>query len=206
MAQPDLNSLVRASVDGDESAWQDLWRAIEPRLVATLRRATFLGRLSQSEDDCRNIAVEVMGRLRANRFGRLGHYLDALRDNPTLPFMAWLAVVAKRSAIDYMRAHETYIDRRRDEQASKPGGWRDVTGLPDDSQLGARPPYTERGTAHEVMEFAGSDLPMEQRAALEAWLAGSTFEEIAGAGDADDAEKRVRAALRRVRRRFRENG
>src|SRR5262249_6584228 len=109
-------------------------------------------------------------------------------------------VVAKRIAIDYKRGHETYIDRRHVEDASRPGGWRDVGTLPGDSRLpGDRPPVTARGTAHELL--AGTALPPEQRAALEAWLAGATFEEIG-----DDAEKRVRAALRRIRRRFREDG
>jgi DNA-directed RNA polymerase specialized sigma24 family protein len=201
---PDLERLARTALNGDEDAWQELWQAVEPRLYAVLRRPQVLGKLSQSVDDCRNIIVEVMGRLRANDYARLGQFVLARERNPALPFMAWLIVVAKRVAIDYMRAHEFYIDRRHVDGASSPGRWREPEPLPSDSQApGERPPITNRGTALELVAFAGSDLPAEQRSALEAWLQGSSFAEIAGSGDVKEAENRVRAALRRLRRRFR---
>jgi hypothetical protein len=41
-----------------------------------------------------------------------------------MALQAWLIVVAKRVAIDYMRGLDTYIDRRREPGASKPGGRR----------------------------------------------------------------------------------
>ncbi len=204
MATLDIDALVRETLAGHEGAWQRLWQAVEPTLYATLRRPNLLGRLSQSEDDCRNIVVEVMSRLRADDFARLGQYAEARRQNPALPFMGWLVVVAKRVAIDYLRAQETYIDRRHVKDASSPGAWRDIVTLPGDSQLpGARPAITGLGTAREMLDFAGEDLPAEQRAALSAWLEGASFAEIAGGGDPRDAEKRVRAALERIRRKFR---
>jgi DNA-directed RNA polymerase specialized sigma24 family protein len=200
-----IEGLVRDTLAGDEAAWQRLWQAVEPKLYATLRRPHLLGRLSQSEDDCRNIVVEVMARLRADSFARLGQYAAARRENPSLPFMGWLVVVAKRVAIDYLRAHETYIDRRHVENASTPGTWRELVPLPSDSELpGGRPAITGRGTAHELLSFA-ADLPKDQWGALAAWLEGATFAEIAAGGDAKDAEKRVRAALERIRRRFRKD-
>jgi DNA-directed RNA polymerase specialized sigma24 family protein len=166
------------------------------------RRPHLLGRLSQSEDDCRNIVVEVMARLRADSFARLEQYAAARRENPSLPFMGWLVVVAKRVAIDYLRAHETYVDRRHVEGASSPGTWRQLVALPSDSELpGERPAITGRGTAHELLSFA-ADLPEDQRTALAAWLEGATFVDLAADGDARDAEKRVRAGLERIRRRF----
>jgi len=206
MAVAELQALVGEALAGDELAWQRLWQHVEPALYATLRRPQVLGRLSQSEDDCRNIVVEVMARLRANQFARLGQYVEARRRNPAVPFMAWLIVVAKRVAIDYLRGHETYVDRRHEKDASSPGAWRDIRALPADSQLpGARPAMTSRGTARAMYAFASAELPADQRRALAAWLEGATFEEIAAGGDAKDAEKRVRAALVRLRRRFRED-
>lgn len=204
MDLPDVEVWVDETLAGNEASWQKLWQAVEPRLYATLRRPNLLGRLSQSEDDCRSIVVEVMARLRANGYARLKNFVEARRLCPTLPFMAWLIVVAKRVAIDYLRAHEAYIDRRHVEDASSPGAWREIGSLPSDSQLpGERPAYTGKGTAHELLAYAGSDLPEDQRHALEAWLAGATFEEIAAGGDAREAEKTVRAALQRLRRQFR---
>lgn len=205
VAVADIQGLVSDTLAGSEAAWQRLWQHVEPTLYATLRRPQVLGRLSQSEDDCRNIVVEVMARLRADRFARLAQYAEARRQNPAIPFMGWLVVVAKRVAIDYMRGHEGYVDRRHEKDASSAGKWREIRTLPSDSQLpGARPAATGRGTAHELYAFAGSELPADQRAALAAWLEGSTFEEIAAGGDPKEAEKLVRAALVRLRRRFRE--
>jgi DNA-directed RNA polymerase specialized sigma24 family protein len=206
MRGPDLDALVRDTLEGDEAAWRKLWQAVEPSLYARLRRPHVLGRLSQSEDDCRNIVVEVMGRLRANDFGRLRQFVEAQRQNPAVPFMGWLLVVAKRVAIDYLRGMETYIDRRHEKDASTPGAWHQVGALPSESKLpGVRPPVTGRGTARELMAYAGDELPPDQQAALAAWLGGSSFEEIAAGGDSKDAEKLVRAALVKLRRHFRKD-
>jgi DNA-directed RNA polymerase specialized sigma24 family protein len=203
---PDLDALVKATLAGEESAWRELWQAVEPSLYAKLRRPQVLGRLSQSEDDCRNIVVEVMGRLRVNDFGRLRQFAEAQQQNPAVPFMGWLLVVAKRVAIDYLRGVDTYIDRRHEKNASTPGAWHQVGALPSDSKLpGIRPPVTSRGTARELLAYAGDELPAEQQAALAAWLGGSSFEEIAAGGDPKDAERLVRAALVRLRRHFRED-
>jgi DNA-directed RNA polymerase specialized sigma24 family protein len=206
MGPSEIDGLVGDTLGGDEAAWHKLWQAVEPKLYATLRRPNLLGRLSQSEDDCRNIVVDVMARLRADGYARLAQYAAARRDNPGLPFIGWLVVVAKRVAVDYLRAHEAYVDRRHIPDASSPGKWREVVTLPPDSQLpGARPSVTGRGAAHELLTFAAG-LPEDQRAALTAWLAGATFEDIAAGGDAKEAERRVRAALERIRRRFRKGG
>src|SRR5512134_1324145 len=103
MVAPPLEELVRRVLDGDDAAWQAFWQAVEPRLYALLRRPRFLGRLSQSEDDCRNIVVDVMHALRAAEHARLRRFLEARAANPALPFFAWLVVIAKRLAIDYQR-------------------------------------------------------------------------------------------------------
>jgi hypothetical protein len=72
---------------------------------------------------------------------------------------------------------------------------------------GERPPITNLGTARELIEFAGESLDADQRAALGAWTRGDGFDEIAKAlnlsGGKKDAERLVRAALERIRRRFR---
>lgn len=200
-----MQDLVEGTLAGDERAWQRLWQRVEPALYATLRRPQVLGKLSQSEDDCRNIVVEVMARLREHGFARLGRYAEARRSNPALPFMGWLVVVAKRVAIDYMRVHEAYIDRRHQKDASSPGAWREVGTLPSDSQLpAARPPVTARGAAREMYAYARAALPAAQQSALGGWLEGGTFEELAEGGDPRAAEKLVRSALVRLRRQFRE--
>src|SRR5688572_658975 len=112
--EEELETLVVAAAAQNESAWQRLWAVIEPPLSRIIAQPRFLGRLGQREDDRRNIVVAVMGRLRADHFGRLQLYLDARRTNPRLRFLSWLRVVAKRVGIDYLRAHPDYV-RRHDE-------------------------------------------------------------------------------------------
>jgi len=91
---------------------------------------------------------------------RLRRYREAQRQNRELPFLGWLVVVARRVAIDYLRGHEAYIDRRHVKDASSPGAWRPVGPLPADSRLsGGRPPVTARGTVRQMLEFARDELP-----------------------------------------------
>lgn len=205
----ELETLVTAAAANDELAWQRLWAAIEPPLSRIVAQPRFLGRLGQREDDRRNIVVAVMARLRADDFGRLHMYLEARKANPRLRFLSWLRVVAKRVGIDYMRAHPDYV-RRHDTDASRPGAWVDAGTLPPASQLlGERPPVTNRGTARELLSYAAGAIPDDQRRALELWTQSETFEDIAkalGLRKASEAERMVRAAIERLRRRFRDAG
>src|SRR5262245_40196138 len=142
-----VEALVQRVIEGDAGAWKELWRTVEPRLFAMLRRPRFIGRLSQSEDDCRNICVEVLGALQADDHARLKRYAEARAQNPALPFFAWLVVVAKRMAIDYMRRQDGYHDLRGKGDGAK-GEWATSATLPADSQLdGGRPAYTDGAEA-----------------------------------------------------------
>jgi DNA-directed RNA polymerase specialized sigma24 family protein len=204
-----IEALVTAAAAEDEAAWQRLWSAIEPPLSRIVAQPRFLGRLGQREDDRRNIVVAVMARLRADHFHRLHLYMEARASNPRLRFLSWLRVVAKRVGIDYLRSHPDYV-RRHDANASRPGAWIDPGTLPPASQIaGERPPVTNRGTARELLQFAAGAIPDEQRQALELWAQSETFAEIARVLALDSpshAERVVRAAIERLRRKFRPEG
>lgn len=207
--QTQLEEMVESAAAGEDRAWTDLWSAVHPRLLRLASSPRVSGRMSQNEDDCRNIVVEVMARLRDSQFRRLKLYLDAKRENPDLAFEPWLVVVARRVAVDYLRGHGEYIDRRRNRNPeSAPGRWVHVEKLTTDSRLeGDRPPVTNQGAALTMMRYAYKELPKEQLTALERWLLGASFEDIASEldiGGAKDAEKLVRAALQRLRRTFRD--
>ena len=205
--EQELEALVVAVAGADELAWQQLWRMIEPPLLRIIAQPQFLARLGQREDDRRNIVVAVMARLRGGKFQRLRLYIDARRENPRLRFISWLRVVAKRVGIDYLRAHPDYV-RRTDTNASAPGRWVDAGTLPPASQLvGERPPVTNRGTARELLQFAAGVVPEPQVRALQLWAHGESFDDIATTlelASARDAEKSVRAAIERLRRKYRE--
>ena len=204
--EDEIERLVDAAATGDEAAWQRLWAAIEPPLSRIIAQPRFLGRLGQREDDRRNIVVSVMARLRADDFHRLRLYLEARESNPRLRFLSWLRVVSKRVGIDYLRAHPDYV-RRHDQGASRPGAWVDPKTLPPASQIaGERPPITNRGTARELLSFAAGAIPDDQRRALELWSQSEGFDDIAralGLAGPQEAERVVRAAIERLRRKFR---
>lgn len=211
MAGGDVVGLVADAASGSESAWSALWLQLEPMLIRFARSPRVSGPMSESEDDCRNIVVEVMARLRDDGFRRLRLFVERCEGNPALQFEPWLRVVARRVTIDYMRGHGDYIDRRRNRNpSSPPGRWVQHTPLTSTSRLhGIRPPVTNRGAAMTMLRYAYRELPADQMRALERWIVGTGFGEIAeelALGGPDDAKKLVRAALQRLRREFRRTG
>lgn len=203
----ELEKLVEAAAGGDAAAWQHLLAALAPPLTRIVGQPRFLGRLSQRDDDRDNIVISVFERLRANDHARLKLYLEARAANPQLKFLSWLRVVAKRVGIDYQRAHPDYL-RRHDANASKPGEWVQAGTLPPGSQLfGERPPITNLGTAHELLQYARSGaLSEDQQRAIELWSQGEGFPDIAttlGLKSSQAAERMVRAGLERLRRKYR---
>lgn len=207
-----LEVLVARAAEGDTSAWRAVWEDVEPWLEKVVGNPRFLGRVGQRDDDRSNIIVEVMARLHSDGFHRLKLYVETRRTSPQLKFKTWLRVVTKRVGIDYLRGHENYVDRRRDpNRGSAPGQWIEPGTLPSQSKLpGERPPMTNRGTALELLRYASGAVPEPQLSALELWTEGASYDDIAreleieGGGAA--AEKLVRAAIERLRRKFRTEG
>jgi DNA-directed RNA polymerase specialized sigma24 family protein len=201
-----LELLVEQAADGDELAWQSLWGLLDSQLDRLVRRHRLLGRLSDREDDRRGVVVLVMDKLRQDGFRRLKLFRDERRRNPDLAPMAWLAVVTRHAAIDYLRAHPDYVAAAPRDGSRRPGNVVEPVDLPSESRLGLRPPMTMKGTAGEVINYARRELSPQQRGALELWLAGHSAADIAvtiGTASVDEAERIVRAAIERLRRRFR---
>jgi DNA-directed RNA polymerase specialized sigma24 family protein len=177
--------------------------------MALVAQPRFLARLSRQEDDRRSVALAVMERLREADHRRLKMFLEARRHDPRLSFMAWLSVVAKRVGIDYQRAHPEYLDLRG-QGGSAPGAWVEVEALRSEWRLaGKRPPVTAAGTAREMLDYARRELPPQQRQAVALWTQGASSAEIArslGLAEAAAAERILRAALERLRRKFRTSG
>jgi DNA-directed RNA polymerase specialized sigma24 family protein len=203
VSDDELEALLPGVIDGDELGWKRLWRALEPLLLRMLAQPRVFGRLSQREDDRRDVVVAVMGRLRADDFHRLRLYREAKCADAELRFPSWLRVVAKRVSIDHIRAHPEWM-RRTEPDASAAGRWVASETLPPPSRIGGdRPPITNHQAAREVLEQARATVDDVQFRALELWSSGESFEDIAGAmglGDASQAQKVVRAAIGRVRR------
>jgi DNA-directed RNA polymerase specialized sigma24 family protein len=202
--EPELEDLVALVLRGEVAAWTDLWRLLEPRLTALVRNPRLLGRLARRDDDVRNVVLEVMRKLHEDGHRRLTAFAEVRAKKPDLALMSWLAVLARRTAIDYLRGHGEYLDQRH--LGGVAGAWVEPVTLPTDGKLPRkRPPITDLGTARQLLSYAGAHLPPEQRAALEAWVQGHGFAEIQrdlGLAAPKDAERLVRAALERLRRKF----
>jgi DNA-directed RNA polymerase specialized sigma24 family protein len=205
----DFERLVVAASAGEESSWQELWRRLEPKLAAVLRKPSVLGPLSRLEDPVQDVLVAVMAKLRDDGFRRLRAYVEARRANPALSFLPWVTVVAKRAAIDRIRADPNYIDVRSND-GKRSGEWIQADGSLDDYKLaGARLPITNRVTARQILRIAGDALSAPQRRAVELWTEEASSEHIArelGLASAREAELLVRAGVERLRRRLRKDG
>jgi DNA-directed RNA polymerase specialized sigma24 family protein len=205
-----IEVLVARAAGGDSGAWRELWEHVEPWLDRVVANPRFLGRVGQRDDDRSNIVVEVMARLHADNFHRLKLYVETRASSPNLKFKTWLRVVTKRVGIDYLRGHQSYIDRRRDpDRGSAPGQWIEPGTLPPASKLpGERPPVTNRGTALELLRYAATTVPEPQLSAIELWTEGAGYDDIARqlelADGPAEAERLVRAVLERLRRKFRD--
>ncbi len=112
MADDDqLWELLRAVTRGSD-AWPALMAALEPELVAMAARAP-IGRLRGRDDSPRDIVTRVFDRLHARDFAAIRKLCDT---QPRPELRAWLRVVVRRAAIDYMRRSPEF-DRGNAERA-----------------------------------------------------------------------------------------
>ncbi|HEX4418599.1 MAG TPA: hypothetical protein VH165_11900 [Kofleriaceae bacterium] len=94
-----LWELLRAIAGGDTAQWPALLAELEP-VVAGFARRQPIGRLRDREDTPREIVTRVFARLHARDHAAI-QKLCALDPAPEL--RAWLRVVVRRAAIDYLR-------------------------------------------------------------------------------------------------------
>ena len=99
-----LWQLFHAVTSRGADAWPPLAAELDPILVAMARHQP-LGRLRDRDDTPREIVTRVLSRLHRRNFEAI-HKLCGLSPRPEL--RAWLAVLVKRSAIDYMRESPEY--------------------------------------------------------------------------------------------------
>lgn len=121
------------------------------------------------------------------------------------PFRAWLLTLVRYVATDYVRFRMGWS---RD--SSKRAVNTDADRLSDGPEAGARPPMTDfltvKALLTEIEEHTAA-FPADMREALERWTRDESYDQIATAMDLADpgsARKLVRAALARLRDRFRE--
>ncbi len=100
----ELWTLMQAVADKGDDAWHALLEKLEPELRQMAKRQP-IGRLRDHEDSPREIVTRTIARLRAREFSAIKK-LVVMDPRPEL--VAWLRVLVKRSAIDYMRESPEY--------------------------------------------------------------------------------------------------
>jgi DNA-directed RNA polymerase specialized sigma24 family protein len=201
---PNILKTIRRVLAGERSAWTELWQKAEPIVVEVSRRATTAYPIRASEDERRSVVVLTMARLEADGFRRLRLFLeDAERRNDPAGdetrFVAWLATVATRVAID--RARKVRPAERANAASDPIEAGAEITDR-------RAPDIERRATARGVLQSARHELTQPQFDALVAWLVGDDASDIARRlhlADANEAERLVRSAIKRLRDRYRTN-
>lgn len=196
-----LTVLAARAAQGDRRAWHALWQALEPRIWALTGRWQLAGPLCTRADDRREIVLRVMAKLRHGGFRRLRAFVESAGGASDAALVAWLSAVTTRVAIDAQRAHPEHLGR------TERARWVSLVPLDDAPLPVAERDLAAHATVLRVLERARDDLTAQQLTALSMWLEGESNQAIAlrlGAATPEDAHRTLRAALKRLRDRFRE--
>lgn len=195
--------LARRVAAGDAAAFRPLFEALWEPCLRLVRAKSALR--PANEDDAREVVTRVMGKLEQDDHRALRLYVEWAERHPDKDFADWIKIAVANAVRDYVR------ERRGASGADAPGSPSAkrllnelANSLPIDD-VGFRPPVTDAQTARQLLEFARGSLPDDQRAALEDWLLGASYEAIAegrGLPDADAGKRLVRAAVAVLRRRY----
>jgi hypothetical protein len=204
MAADNDDAGAREVVDGKPEAWRRFFASHAPTVQRLVRASRSMGSLARSEDHCRTVMARVFERLRRDDHRALRLFVAWSERHPAKGFDDWLTVVVTNVIRDFVS--------ERLAVASADGGSVKALieladELPEDSAaLQVLPHATTRETARQLIELARATLSDEHLACLIAWLEGWDFQEIAdrhALADGRSAERQVRAALARLRRRAR---
>lgn len=203
-----LAGYVPRVVGGDKAAWRELAARLEPLLIQLLRRTRTLGPLRHNVDDCRAVMISVLERLSKDDYRGLRLFRSWLDAHPGKDFGDWIRIVTVNLARDHMSSRLGDADRSDGEAPPNKRMLNTLASLlpgGDDERLGFRPLMTQVQLARELLEYAERALDPAQLRALRGWMDGASFADLAaelGLASQRDADKLVRAALARLRRRF----
>jgi len=203
-----LATHVPRVLGGDASAWQELVAQLEPHLMQLLRRSRALGPMRRNPDDCRAVMTSVLERLKKDDYRGLRLFQPWADANPGKDFGDWIRIVTVNLARDHVSSRLGLAAQRDGEPAINKRLLHTLASMlpaDDDRRLAFRPLVTDLQLARELLEYAARALDRAQLRALRRWMDGASFDELAdelGLATPRDADKLVRAALARLRRRF----
>jgi DNA-directed RNA polymerase specialized sigma24 family protein len=161
-----------------------------------------MGRYGRSEDHVRNVATRLVEKIGAVK--SLASYFAWRERNAERGFGDWIRIVTTNAARDYVRQTLREPSERVSE-LDRTALMNDFASSPVPDGASVRQPITVAQTARQLLDFAKARLDGPQLGALERWMEGCDFEDIAtelGLASSDEARKLVRAAVATLRREF----
>lgn len=101
----EVERLLVAIVDGEAGAWEALQAVVHGELVR-LARLQPIGRLRGDVDAAHEIALRVLDRMHARELAAIRRWAAS---EVRAPVRAWIRVLVRTTAIDYMRQHADYV-------------------------------------------------------------------------------------------------
>jgi hypothetical protein len=199
----DDGELLRQVIRRDATAWMELFTRFGPVVERTIRATRAMGSYRRSDDDVRNVMASVFERLRRDDFRALRTFDAWHARNPEKGFTDWLTIVTVNVARNYVAGKLGSPDVNGTSVKQLVNTYAEA--FVEDDRLVQLPHMTNKETAQRILEFARAHLTSDQLCALEGWLEGKDFTELAtqfGWPDARDADRLVRAALAKLRRHF----
>jgi RNA polymerase sigma factor (sigma-70 family) len=161
----DLPTILEEAQNGDQAAWETLFKECYPKVRRVVRRK--LNRSMRSLFDSTDFASDVMGNLVAN--------LDRLRFPSVDSLLAFLAQVAEQKVIDeHRRQHTLKRDVTRDQSMSASDPDRGSIQLPS-----GEPSASQVAQAHEVHQWLLARPDETERTIIELRELGYSTSEIA---------------------------
>lgn len=183
------DTLAQRAARGDRAALKHLIGRLHDGWVAAIRDSWRLRESLDPEDDARNIALRLIGKLEEPQ--TLRAYVNWRAQRIDKRFRDWMNIVVANTTRSYVKPSRNSI--RNLVQMNTPPAHASV-----------RPPFTDGYFALQLESVAGELLDAEQLSALNAWLQGGSFEDIAQESDCSEAQaqRQVRAAIAKLRRKF----
>jgi hypothetical protein len=198
------DELLHRVLRGDQVAWMTLFSQYGPVVERIARTNRSMGSYRGSADDVRNVMAQVFERLRRDDYRALRMFPGWRDRNPRKGFQDWLTIVTVNIIRNYISSKLGSPSQNGASLKQLVNTLADALPLDGDGLL-VRPHITTKETAQRILEYARAHLAEDQLAVLASWLEGMSFDDMVSElhlADAKAADRLLRSALARLRRKF----
>jgi DNA-directed RNA polymerase specialized sigma24 family protein len=183
------DDLARRGAASDRGAIKNFVAYFHASWVESIRSSWRLRYSTEKEDVARDIALNLLRKF--EQADALTSYVPWIERHPGKAFSDWINIVVVNATRSYLKSSRNSI--RNLVQMYAPL-----------EKASVRPPYTDGYCVAQLREVAGDVLTEQQMVALNLWLEGASFDEIAIDTGLRriEAQGHLRAAIAKLRRRF----